>query len=187
MIFDDNGLIINEFDNDTEINALLVECAILDTFSNEEIESLTENTYDLGKAINEDICIGYEKDRKNASIIESCKNCEIIWTVDNKCKLTNCGCIWYDNKLHESYVAAGLRDEEKNKQLQNSCEASGGRWEESKKFCDCEYGGLPSYRTWILNAEGKCVYSDVCDKIKNKNRCGKSESCKWEDEKCVDK
>ena len=57
MIFDDNGLIINEFDNDTEINALLVECAILDTFSNEEIESLTENTYDLGKAINEDILV----------------------------------------------------------------------------------------------------------------------------------
>ena len=57
MIFDDNGLIINEFDNETEVNALLVECAILDTFSNEEIESLTENTYDLGKAINEDILV----------------------------------------------------------------------------------------------------------------------------------
>ena len=57
MIFDDNGLIINEFDNETEVNALLVECAILDTFSSEEIESLTENTYDLGKAINEDILV----------------------------------------------------------------------------------------------------------------------------------
>ena len=57
MIFDDNGLIINEFDNETEVNALLVECAILDTFSNEEIESLTENTYDLGKAVNEDILV----------------------------------------------------------------------------------------------------------------------------------
>ena len=57
MIFDDNGLIINEFDNETEVNALLVECAILDTFSNEEIEALTENTYDLGKAINEDILV----------------------------------------------------------------------------------------------------------------------------------
>ena len=57
MIFDDNGLIINEFDNETEVNALIVECAILDTFSNEEIESLTENTYDLGKAINEDILV----------------------------------------------------------------------------------------------------------------------------------
>ena len=57
MIFDDNGLIINEYSNETEVNALLVECAILDTFSNEEIESLTENTYDLGKAINEDILV----------------------------------------------------------------------------------------------------------------------------------
>ena len=57
MIFDDNGLIINEFSNETEVNALIIECAILDTFSNEEIESLTENTYDLGKAINEDILV----------------------------------------------------------------------------------------------------------------------------------
>ena len=57
MIFDDNGLIINEFDNETEVNALIIECALLDTFSNEEIESLTENTYDLGKAINEDILV----------------------------------------------------------------------------------------------------------------------------------
>ena len=57
MIFDNNGLIINEYDNETEVNALIVECAILDTFSNEEIESLTENTYDLGKAINEDILV----------------------------------------------------------------------------------------------------------------------------------
>ena len=57
MIFDDNGLIINEFSNETEVNALIVECAILDTFSSEEIESLTENTYDLGKAVNEDILV----------------------------------------------------------------------------------------------------------------------------------
>lgn len=57
MIFDDNGLIINEYDNETEVNALIVECALLDTFSNEEIEALTENTYDLGKAINEDILV----------------------------------------------------------------------------------------------------------------------------------
>jgi len=57
MIFDDNGLIINEYDNETEVNSLIIECAILDTFSSEEIESLTENTYDLGKAINEDILV----------------------------------------------------------------------------------------------------------------------------------
>lgn len=57
MIFDDNGLIINEYDNETEVNALIVECALLDTFSSEEIEALTENTYDLGKAVNEDILV----------------------------------------------------------------------------------------------------------------------------------
>ena len=57
MIFDKNGLVINEYDNETETTALIIECAILDTFSSEEIESLTENTYDLGKAINEDILV----------------------------------------------------------------------------------------------------------------------------------
>lgn len=57
MIFDKDGLVINEYDSVTENTALIIECAILDTFSNEEIESLTENTYDLGKAVNEDILV----------------------------------------------------------------------------------------------------------------------------------
>ena len=57
MIFDDKGLIIDEYDNETEVSALIIECAILDVFSNEELESLTENTYDLGKAVNEDILV----------------------------------------------------------------------------------------------------------------------------------
>ena len=57
MIFDKDGLVINEYDNETEVYALIVECAILDTFSNEEIEMLTENTYDIGKAVNEDILV----------------------------------------------------------------------------------------------------------------------------------
>ena len=57
MIFDNNGLLIDEYSNETEVNALIIECAILDTFSSEEIENLTENTYDLGKAINEDILV----------------------------------------------------------------------------------------------------------------------------------
>lgn len=57
MIFDKEGLVINEYDNETEVSSLIVECAILDTCSNEEIETLTENTYDLGKAINEDILV----------------------------------------------------------------------------------------------------------------------------------
>lgn len=57
MIFDKDGLVINEYDSVTENTALIIECAILDTFSSEEIESLTENTYDLGKAVNEDILV----------------------------------------------------------------------------------------------------------------------------------
>ena len=57
MIFDNNGLLIDEYSNESEVNSLIIECAILDTFSSEEIESLTENTYDLGKAINEDILV----------------------------------------------------------------------------------------------------------------------------------
>ena len=57
MIFDKEGLVINEYDNETEVSSLIVECAILDACSNEEIETITENTYDLGKAINEDILV----------------------------------------------------------------------------------------------------------------------------------
>ena len=42
MIFDKDGLVINEYDSETETSALIIECAILDAFSSEEIESLTE-------------------------------------------------------------------------------------------------------------------------------------------------
>lgn len=54
MIFDKNGLVIDELDNETQAAALIVECAILDTYSNEELESIVENTYDIGKAVNEE-------------------------------------------------------------------------------------------------------------------------------------
>ena len=57
MIFDKEGLEIYDYDNDSEVSSMIIECAILDTFSTEEIESLTENTYDLGKAVNEDILV----------------------------------------------------------------------------------------------------------------------------------
>ena len=57
MIFDDKGFMIDEYDNETEVNSMIIECAILDAFSNEELEAMTENTYDLGKAINEDILV----------------------------------------------------------------------------------------------------------------------------------
>ena len=39
MIFDKDGLVIDEFDNETEAEALIIECAMLDTFSNEELEA----------------------------------------------------------------------------------------------------------------------------------------------------
>lgn len=54
MIFDKNGLVVDEFDSETQASALIVECAIMDTYSNEEIEAIIENTYDIGKAINEE-------------------------------------------------------------------------------------------------------------------------------------
>ena len=57
MIFDDKGFMIDEYDNETEVNAMIIECAIIDAFSSEELEAMTENTYDLGKAINEDILV----------------------------------------------------------------------------------------------------------------------------------
>ena len=57
MIFDDKGFMVDEYDNETEVNSMIIECAILDAFSSEEIEVMTENTYDLGKAINEDILV----------------------------------------------------------------------------------------------------------------------------------
>ena len=53
MIFDKNGLVIDEFDNETQASALIVECAIMDAYSNEELEGILENTYDIGKAVNE--------------------------------------------------------------------------------------------------------------------------------------
>ena len=57
MLFDNDGIEINEYDAVTEAEAMIKESAMLDTFSNEELESLTENTYDLGKAVNEDILV----------------------------------------------------------------------------------------------------------------------------------
>lgn len=57
MLFDNDGIEINEYDAATEAEAMIIESAMLDTFSSEELESLTENTYDLGKAVNEDILV----------------------------------------------------------------------------------------------------------------------------------
>lgn len=54
MIFDKNGIVIDELDNESQAAALILECAILDTYSNEELEAIVENTYDIGKAVNEE-------------------------------------------------------------------------------------------------------------------------------------
>ena len=54
MIFDKNGLVVDEFDSETQASVLIVECAIMDTYSNEELEGILENTYDIGKAVNEE-------------------------------------------------------------------------------------------------------------------------------------
>lgn len=55
MIFDKNGILVEEFDNQAEVDALMMESAMLDHYSNDELESILENSYDLGKAINEDL------------------------------------------------------------------------------------------------------------------------------------
>lgn len=57
MIFDKQGLIIDEYDNDTEVTSMIIEAAMLDEYSGEEIEGILENTYDIGKAVNEDILV----------------------------------------------------------------------------------------------------------------------------------
>lgn len=55
MIFDKNGILVEEFDNQAEVEALIMESAMLDHYSADELEAVLENSYDLGKAINEDL------------------------------------------------------------------------------------------------------------------------------------
>ncbi len=56
MLFDKNGEIVDNFENENEATSMIIEAAIMDTFTNEEIEDLLENNaYDLDKACNEGI------------------------------------------------------------------------------------------------------------------------------------
>jgi len=56
MLFDKNGEIVDNFENENEVTSMIIEAAIMDTFSNEELEDIMENNmYDLDKACNEGI------------------------------------------------------------------------------------------------------------------------------------
>ncbi len=56
MLFGKDGEIIANFENENEASSMVIECALMDTFSNEEINDLLENNmYDLDKACNEGV------------------------------------------------------------------------------------------------------------------------------------
>lgn len=56
MLFDKNGEIVDNFENENEATSMIIEAAIMDTFSTEELQDVLENnTYDLDKACNEGI------------------------------------------------------------------------------------------------------------------------------------
>lgn len=56
MLFDKNGEIVDNFENENETASMIIEAAIMDTFSNEELQDIMENNmYDLDKACNEGI------------------------------------------------------------------------------------------------------------------------------------
>lgn len=56
MLFDKNGEIVDNFENENETTSMIIEAAIMDTFSSEELQDILENNaYDLDKACNEGI------------------------------------------------------------------------------------------------------------------------------------
>ena len=56
MLFGKDGEIIDNFENENEASSMVIECALMDTFSSEEINDLLENNmYDLDKACNEGV------------------------------------------------------------------------------------------------------------------------------------
>ena len=56
MLFDKNGEIVDNFENENEATSMIIEAAIMDTFSTEELQDVLENNaYDLDKAYNEGI------------------------------------------------------------------------------------------------------------------------------------
>lgn len=56
MLFGKNGEVIDNFENENEASSMIIECALMDTFSKEELQDLLENNmYDLDKACNEGV------------------------------------------------------------------------------------------------------------------------------------
>lgn len=55
MIFGKNGFVSEENESTVEESSLILEAAIMDTFSNEEIEEALENTHDIDIAVNQGI------------------------------------------------------------------------------------------------------------------------------------
>lgn len=56
MLFGKDGEIIDNFENENEASSMVIECALMDTFSSEELNDLLENNmYDLDKACNEGV------------------------------------------------------------------------------------------------------------------------------------
>ena len=55
MIFGNNGFVSQENESTIEESSLILEAAIMDTFSNEEIEAALENTHDVDIAVNQGI------------------------------------------------------------------------------------------------------------------------------------
>lgn len=57
MIFDKQGMLVNEFDNQQEVEALVMESIMLDFYSSEELETILENSYDINRAVNEELLL----------------------------------------------------------------------------------------------------------------------------------
>lgn len=57
MIFNKQGMLVNEFDNQEEVEALVMESVMLDYYSSEELETILENSYDINRAVNEELLL----------------------------------------------------------------------------------------------------------------------------------
>lgn len=57
MIFNKQGILVNEFDNQEEVEALVMESAMLDCYSSDELETILENSYDITRAVNEELLL----------------------------------------------------------------------------------------------------------------------------------
>lgn len=55
MLFGKNGFVSNDMDNNANDDALIMEAAIMDVMTNEDIEVALENTLDVDMAVNQEI------------------------------------------------------------------------------------------------------------------------------------